>query len=607
MLIKDIIGLGVQSPVQERAQNTQNSSDNSHELQHDSKQHHHHRLDKFGFIVNIDSRGRVVDVQSNSDEDSDIVDRSAGKVPTFAEYKQMKRREKKWGVMMGRWRLPDPEQNLISKKVLQNSTDWSSSRSSPSGGGSDSTNYAAGNKFAHRRKVITRLRKGVPDHMRGQVWQYLARVPQQMKQNPGLYQLLVKKAIQQHEEATQPYQPSMSDFKALNVKYFKNIQDTIERDIHRTYPRHHLFYESEPSLDDEDDERQENAYRRNGDRTNDHSNGTSSNGNGNLRSPSADGSASSDPSARQASLSAKPSESRGSPQDSSSKQSLSSRLQDPLPSPLDYDDVAVGNFCGNEDITNMIRELEGVVAGDGDIDNENGNLSSLPSLLDRDAAGRAARVADAAGGQASLRRVLKAYSVYDTEIGYCQGMNFVAGMFLTLMPEEESFWLLVYVMNDEPCRMRGLFGEGMRETHLVLFVAERLIHQYLPKVYKHLEKEHVHITMFATQWLLTQFTSSFRFDLVVRVWDAFLGEGWKMTYRVMLAVLKLKESIILRSSFEDILTLFRELPDNVTGNAVMDMAFQIPLQRRAIERYEYEWLEQQQEAARKQNQRGSLS
>jgi len=46
-------------------------------------------------------------------------------------------------------------------------------------------------------------------------------------------------------------------------------------------------------------------------------------------------------------------------------------------------------------------------------------------------------------GLASLRRVLHAYSVYDKEVGYCQGMNFIAAMFLTFLSEEESFWLLV--------------------------------------------------------------------------------------------------------------------------------------------------------------------
>ena len=176
-------------------------------------------------------------------------------------------------------------------------------------------------------------------------------------------------------------------------------------------------------------------------------------------------------------------------------------------------------------------------------------------------------------------------------------MNFVAGMFLTLMPEEESFWLLVAVMNEEPCRMRGLFGEGMRETHLVLHVAERLIQLYLPKVYKQLDKEHIHVTMFATQWLLTQFTSSFRFDLVLRVWDAFLGEGWKVSYRIMLALLKLHESILLQSSFEDILALFRELPSRVDGSTVIETAMQLPLRRQSIHKFEMEWYQAQQQQA----------
>lgn len=50
---------------------------------------------------------------------------------------------------------------------------------------------------------------------------------------------------------------------------------------------------------------------------------------------------------------------------------------------------------------------------------------------------------DEGRGKKALRRILRAYSVYDSEVGYCQGMNFLAGMLLTLLPEEESFWMLV--------------------------------------------------------------------------------------------------------------------------------------------------------------------
>jgi hypothetical protein len=147
-------------------------------------------------------------------------------------------------------------------------------------------------------------------------------------------------------------------------------------------------------------------------------------------------------------------------------------------------------------------------------------------------------------------------------------------------------------MHDKPCEMRGLFGEGMRETHKVLYVAEKLIYQFLPKVAKHLEKEHIHITMFATQWLLTQYTSSFKFDMVTRIWDCFLGEGWKITYRVMLAMLQQWQNNLLKMSFEDILNFFRELPDRIDGPRVLETALKIPLRRKHIAKLEKEWTNQ---------------
>ena len=104
-----------------------------------------------------------------------------------------------------------------------------------------------------------------------------------------------------------------------------------------------------------------------------------------------------------------------------------------------------------------------------------------------------------------------------------------------------------------------------------------------------MESEHIHVTMFATQWLLTQFTSSFPFDLVVRVWDCILAEGWKMTYRVMLALLKHYELTLLQLTFEEILNFFRELPDQVKGNQIMETAMRIPLRRRQITKFEKEW------------------
>ena len=41
-------------------------------------------------------------------------------------------------------------------------------------------------------------------------------------------------------------------------------------------------------------------------------------------------------------------------------------------------------------------------------------------------------------GQASLRRLLCCYASHDPEVGYCQGMGFIAGMMLTIMDESKA-------------------------------------------------------------------------------------------------------------------------------------------------------------------------
>ena len=46
-------------------------------------------------------------------------------------------------------------------------------------------------------------------------------------------------------------------------------------------------------------------------------------------------------------------------------------------------------------------------------------------------------------GQQMLARVLKCFSLYDTKIGYCQGLGFVVGPLLMHMTDAEAFCVLV--------------------------------------------------------------------------------------------------------------------------------------------------------------------
>jgi hypothetical protein len=193
-------------------------------------------------------------------------------------------------------------------------------------------------------------------------------------------------------------------------------------------------------------------------------------------------------------------------------------------------------------------------------------------------------------GIEALRRILYAYSVYDDEIGYCQGMNFVAAMFLTFLPEEESFWLLVAIMNDDPYSMRELFTKDMSGSLETLFVANRLLRKLLPDLHQHLNNEGVDISMFACQWLMTIFSSSFNFDLVSKVWDNFLVEGWKVVYRVFIAILASCEQELLNLPFEQILTFLRDkLPARVDGQSILAASLEIRLKSKSIRKYSKEF------------------
>ena len=103
----------------------------------------------------------------------------------------------------------------------------------------------------------------------------------------------------------------------------------------------------------------------------------------------------------------------------------------------------------------------------------------------------------------------------------------------------------------------------------------------------------VHPSMYATEWLMTMFCRGFSFSLALRVWDCFLHSlDVKIVYRVALALLKNAEQELLSSPFEGIMGVLRGLPERTDAEAVMAMAWALPVTRGEIRRLEKEHAEQ---------------
>ena len=601
------------------------------------------KLDKFGFIVDSERGGGKSQrsqppFNSNGDRPTDAESETSetavleGQTGTKQKKKSGRssggnggstngKREKKWTKMMSNW-----ERTTHKRK----------------------------------KKLQRRIRKGVPSVVRGEVWTMLTGVPRRVQETDvGRYEELMRISGEvPPEEVTESAGAEVAESAGADIAIDqasdrnratpRATRETIERDINRTFPRHYLFADSsdDESSDGEDFDSERidrdsvpvwgkgnkavtNATIKAAIEANAGDGGTDLVAELNAVLGPADASASKG--VTSASVSSKREQlpfhmsnaviPAHNDMPESMKKKLFSAMQQCNASLEQVDmltedgTIPVSFMIPTPANSNVGAEGSGAAVGGSDgMPNSSVRTGGSPTpvasrkltrKLTREEKREIAKAdyTGAKGGQASLRRVLRAYSVYDAKVGYCQGMNFIAAMFLVITHQEEdqdipevimrheeqAFWLLATVMNEEPFHCRELFGEGMSGAHRVLYVAEKLIGQFLPKLSKHLEKEGIHITMFATQWLLTLYTSSFPFELVTRVWDCFLAEGWKIVYRVMLAILDDASPDLLKLHFEDILGYFRDLPSKVNGDAVFAKVFAIPLKHRHVEKYEAEW------------------
>lgn len=142
-------------------------------------------------------------------------------------------------------------------------------------------------------------------------------------------------------------------------------------------------------------------------------------------------------------------------------------------------------------------------------------------------------------GQRMLGRVMRAYSAYDIQVGYCQGLTFLAGPLLLHMNDKSAFCVLVKLMEDYD--LRSMFTADMAGLHLRVFQFERLVEEQLPRLYQHFTNLDINL-LCTSQWFLSMFAVTCPLDMLVRIYDIIFAEGAIVTLmRTAIAVLKRNE------------------------------------------------------------------
>jgi len=193
-------------------------------------------------------------------------------------------------------------------------------------------------------------------------------------------------------------------------------------------------------------------------------------------------------------------------------------------------------------------------------------------------------------GQESLFNVMKAYSLHDREVGYCQGSGFIVGLLLMQMPEEEAFAVFVKLMQDY--RMRDMFKPTMAELGLCMYQLENLVQELIPDLHVHFQSQSFHTSMYASSWFLTLFTTALALPTACRIIDVFLLEGMEIIFKVAIALLTIGKEELLCLDMEGMLKFFqKDLPPRADADpdGIMNLAYNVKFNPKRMKKLEKEY------------------
>ncbi len=161
----------------------------------------------------------------------------------------------------------------------------------------------------------------------------------------------------------------------------------------------------------------------------------------------------------------------------------------------------------------------------------------------------------------TLRDVLEAYVCYRPDIGYVQGMSYLAALLLLQMDTYECFQCLSNLLNRTVMLVSFKMNRTQIEGYMELLRA--LLRKHVPKVEAQFQQQNIVLETFAIDWILTLFAKSLPLEVAARLWDIFLFEGEVFLFRAIVGVLKFLAPEIAKNDFEENMKLLTHLPQDL--------------------------------------------
>ncbi|XP_075050565.1 TBC1 domain family member 14 isoform X2 [Mixophyes fleayi] len=177
-----------------------------------------------------------------------------------------------------------------------------------------------------------------------------------------------------------------------------------------------------------------------------------------------------------------------------------------------------------------------------------------------------------------LHSILGAYTCYRPDVGYVQGMSFIAAVLILNLDTADAFIAFSNLLN-KPCQMAFFrVDHGLMLTYFASF--EVFFEENLPRLFAHFKKNNLTPDIYLIDWIFTLYSKSLPLDLACRVWDVFCRDGEEFLFRTALGILKLFEDILTKMDFIHIAQFLTKLPEDLIPDDLFISIAAIQMQSR---------------------------
>ncbi|CAG9321739.1 unnamed protein product [Blepharisma stoltei] len=156
-----------------------------------------------------------------------------------------------------------------------------------------------------------------------------------------------------------------------------------------------------------------------------------------------------------------------------------------------------------------------------------------------------------------LNNLLGAFTLCRPDIGYVQGMSYVAGLLLLNLEVYRAFVVFNSLVASPVLNPFYRLDEPEIQTRVQIF--RSIFRHNLAELFDHFESEGVQTYSFIPEWFITIYAKVLNNEIACRIWDWYFYKGTVVLFKTGVAVLKIVSSLLLKEDISGIMEILTNI------------------------------------------------